>query len=73
MDIRNIFIRHGRKCPTLHIKLFTTHTNPDENALSWDTDGVPFVIDNSATGTYMKWMGQRSAHVAPNLTSFEIM
>ena len=56
-DKRNIFVRYGRKrrcqsrlMPTLHIKMFTTHTNPDENAFSWDTDGIPFVVDNSATG-----------------------
>jgi hypothetical protein len=37
--------------PTLHIKMFTTKANQsDENAFSWDTDGIPFVIDNSATG-----------------------
>ena len=23
---------------------------PDRNAISWDTDGIAFVIDNSATG-----------------------
>ena len=57
IDTRNIFVSHGRRrrrksrlIPTLHIKMFTTHTNPDENAFSWDTDGIPFVIDNSATG-----------------------
>ena len=56
-DTHNIFVRFGRKrrhksrqLPTLHIKMFTTHANPDENAFSWDTDGIPFVIDNSATG-----------------------
>lgn len=58
IDSRNIFVRYGRKCrrkrpsmPTLHIKMFTTKANQsDENAFSWDTDGIPFVIDNSATG-----------------------
>ena len=57
MDKRNKFVSHERRrrrksrlMPTLHIKMFTTHTNPDENAFSWDTDGIPFVIDNSATG-----------------------
>ena len=66
IDDRNIFVQFGRKrrrmrppTPELHIKMFTTKginiytTNgakPDENAFSWDTDGIPFVIDNSATG-----------------------
>ena len=64
-DSRNIFIRYNRKrirlpkpLPTLHIKLFaskymkayTSKAQTDDNAFSWDTDGIPFIIDNSATG-----------------------
>ena len=53
-----IFIRHGHrrrkritKMPTLYIRAFATASeHPDENAFSWDSDGIPFVIDNSATG-----------------------
>ena len=31
--------------------MYTIHANhPDENAFSWDTDDIPFVADNSATG-----------------------
>ena len=38
--------------PTLFIRAFATSSeeNTDDNAFSWDTDGIPFVIDNSATG-----------------------
>ena len=54
----SIFVRHGRrprqrtrKMPTLYIRAFaTSEENTDDNAFSWDTDGIPFVIDNSATG-----------------------
>ena len=53
-----IFVRHGhRRCkrlpktPTIYIQAYATATeHPDENAFSWDSDGIPFVIDNSATG-----------------------
>ncbi|KAL7526219.1 LOW QUALITY PROTEIN: hypothetical protein ACHAXR_003428, partial [Thalassiosira sp. AJA248-18] len=58
IDARNIFVRYGckrrrkpRPLPTLHIKMFATNANiPDDNAFSWDTDGIPFVVDNSTTG-----------------------
>ena len=53
----NIFVRHGRRrgrhkrhnlMPTKHVKVFAT-ANTNEESFSWDTDGMPFVIDNSAT------------------------
>ena len=56
-DDRNIFVQYGRRrrpktkeIPSLHIKVFATKKDSDENAFSWDSDGIPFVIDNSATG-----------------------
>lgn len=33
----------------LHIKVLTTATDPSETLFSWDTNGIPFIIDNSAT------------------------
>ena len=55
-DDKNAFNRHGRLCkkrrqqqPCLYIKVFTSNTNPSESPFSWDTDGIPFIIDNSAT------------------------
>ena len=58
IDKRNMFVQHGRHrhkqvkvIPNLNIKLFTTKANyPEENTFSWDTDGIPFIVDNSATG-----------------------
>ena len=52
------FVRHGRRrwkrvkvVPNFHIKLFTTKYNhSDDNNFSWDTDGMPFILDNSYTG-----------------------
>ena len=57
-DNRNIFVSHGRRrrrktrpLKRLHIRLFAAKANTsDRNAISWDTDGIAFVIDNSATG-----------------------
>jgi len=51
-------VRHGRRrrkrtrnLPTLYIRAFATfEDSTDDNAISWDTDDIPFVIDNSATG-----------------------
>ena len=55
-DDRNVFIRRGRHrrktqrvLPCLYIKVFTTDANPSESPFSWDTDGIPFIIDNSVT------------------------
>ena len=33
----------------MYIKLFTSNADPGESPFSWDTDGIPFIIDNSAT------------------------
>ena len=49
-------MRHGirrhaklRSMPTLYTREFATVDNQSEDSLSWDTDGIPFVIYNSAT------------------------
>ena len=53
----NIFVQHGRRCcrpkqhkelPTMHVKDFATK-RPNEESFTWDTDGLPFVVDNSST------------------------
>ena len=33
----------------MYIRVFTSNTNPSESPFSWATDGIPFIIDNSAT------------------------
>ena len=35
--------------PCLYIKVITSNDNPSESQFSWDTDGIPFIIENSAT------------------------
>ena len=53
----NTFVQHGRQrrrpkqqkeLPTMHVKVFATK-RPNEVYFAWDTDGLPFVVDNSAT------------------------
>ena len=55
-DDKNSFNRLGRlhkkrqqQQTVLYIKVFTLNTNPSESPFSWDTDGIPFIIDNSTT------------------------
>ena len=38
-----------RVLPEIHVKYFVTRNKKDDNVFSFDTDGIPFVIDNSAT------------------------
>ena len=38
-----------RKLLTLHIRMYATAADPNEKTFSWDTDRIPFVVDNSAT------------------------
>ena len=40
--------RH-KTLPKMHIIAFAANANEGDSAYSWDTDGIPFIIDNSAT------------------------
>ena len=53
----NIFVQHGRRrfrpkqqkeLPTMHVKFFATK-RPKKESFAWDTDGLPSVVENSAT------------------------
>ena len=33
----------------MYIKVFTLNANPSESPFSWETDRIPFIIDNSST------------------------
>ena len=54
--ILNIFVNHGRcrrkrhkHFTKLHSKVFAADAGEGNSAFSWDTDGIPFIVDNSAT------------------------
>ena len=51
--ILKIFVNHGRRrrrqhthFPKLHIKVFDADTGEGDSEFSWDTDGIPFILDN---------------------------
>ena len=53
---KNVFINHGQRrrkrpkpLPQMYIKVCTTDADPPDEPFSWDTDGISFIIDNSAT------------------------
>ena len=53
---RNAFVQYDRrrreKCrpmPTLYVRAFATADDHSKDYFSWDKDGIPFVIYNSAT------------------------
>ena len=55
-DNRNVLVQHGirlhakwRPMPTPYSRAFATADDYSEDSFLWDTDGIPFVIDNSAT------------------------
>ena len=53
------------KCPTLpkmHIKLFATSTKKTPQSFDFGSDGIPFVMDNSATGAICN---EKSLFVGP--------
>ena len=54
-----------RKLPTFHIRMYATAADPNEKAFSWDTDGIPFVVDNSATATISKERILFHGHLTP--------
>ena len=46
--------------------MYATAAEPNEKAFSWDTDGILFVVDNSATAIISN--EPRLFHGRPNLT-----
>ena len=54
--ITKIYTNHSQRrqqqhktLPKMHIIAFAADANEGDSAYSWDTDGIPFIIDNSAT------------------------
>ena len=54
--ITKIYTNHSQRCqqrhktlPKMHIIAFAADANKGDSAYSWDTDGIPINIDNSAT------------------------
>ena len=60
-----------RKFPTLHIRMYATAADPDEKAFSWDTDGIPFLVDNSATAIISNKRRIFHGHLTPTRVTLE--
>ena len=60
-----------RKFPTLHIRMYATDADPNEKALSWDTYGIPFVVDNSATAIISNKRRLLHGHLTPTRVTLE--
>ena len=54
-----------RKWPKLHIRMYATAADPNKKAFSWDTDGIPFVVDNSATAIIRNKRRLFHGHLTP--------
>ena len=60
-----------RKFPTLHIRIYETAADPNEKIFSWDTDGVPFVVDNSATAIISNYRRLFHGHLTSTRVALE--
>ena len=60
-----------RKLPTLHIRMYATASDPNEKAFSWDTDGILFVVDNSATAIIRHERRLFHGHITPTRVTLE--
>ena len=60
-----------RKFPTLHIRMYATAADPNEKTFSWDTYGIPFVVDNSATAIISNERILLYGHITPKRVTLE--
>ena len=60
-----------RKFPTLHIRMYATAADPNENSFSWNTDGIQFVLDNSATSIISNERRLFHGHLTPTRVTLE--
>ena len=76
--ILKIFVNHGRRhwkrhkhFPKLHIKVFAADTGEGDSAFSWDTDGIPFIVDNSSTAIICSERKLFTGHLSPMSITLE--
>ena len=51
--------------------MYATATDPNEKAFYWDTDGIPFVVDNSATAIISNERRLFHGHLTPTSVALE--
>ena len=76
---RNVFVPHGIhrlvKCipvPTMYVKAFSTSDDHSKYSFSWDTYGIPLVIDNSVTAIIRNQSILFTCPLIPTLLTLEI-
>ena len=60
-----------RKLPTLHISMYATAADHNEKAFSWDTYGIPFVVDKYATAIISNKRRPFQGHLTPTRVTLE--
>ena len=72
-------MRHGRRrcekrrtAPTLYAREFATADDHSNDSFSWDTDGIPFVIDNSVTAIIFSQRRLFTGPLVPTSETLEI-
>ena len=69
-------IRCREKCipmPTMYVRAFSTSDDHIEYSLSWDTDGIPFLIDNNANAIIRSQRRLFTVPLIPKLMTLEIL
>ena len=51
--------------------MYATDADPNEKIFSWDTDGIPFVVDNSATAIISNESRLFHGHLTPTRVTLE--
>ena len=51
--------------------MYATSADPNENTFSWDTDEIPFVVDNSATAIVSNKHRLFHGHLTPTRVMHE--
>ena len=60
-----------RKFPALQIRMYATAADPNDKAFSWGTDGIPFVVHNSATSIIRNERRLFHGHLTPTRVTLE--
>ena len=78
--ILKIFVNHDRyhqkrhtHFPKLHIKVFDADADKGRGAFSWDTDGIPFLVDNPATAIICSERKLFTGHLSPMRICFSLL
>ena len=76
--ILNIFVNHGqhrrkrhKHFPKIHIRVFAADAGEGKSPFSWDTDGITFIVDNTATSIIRSKRKVFTGHISPMRITLE--